>query len=372
MRRILALLLTLSIISCNTDNSNYELKGNALGFADGTKIVVYTILDNNQPKSIDTLIVTNESFTGVYPKNDKLSVNYLQVDNIKRKILFFPENTNLKATLYKDSLQSSFVTGSQQNDLYKMFNEKIVYFNKQKSKNREAYKTARREQDNLLAIDIKKQSTIIAETERNYKLQFISNNSNSLFAVLLLTEMVSRKEVAASEANEIANNLSPKVAATTNATSLKSMITNMKKADVGSEAPNFTAPSPEGEMISLNDILGKYTIIDFWASWCKPCRRENPNVVRVYNEYHDKGLNIISVSLDKAGQEKRWAKAIQDDKMDWHHVSNLKGWADPIAKTYNVRSIPATFLLDENGKIIAKNLRGKALDDKIASLFGDN
>ncbi len=372
MRRILALLLTLSIISCTTDNPNYELKGNALGFADGTKIFVYTISDNNQPKAIDTLTVTNESFTGVYPKSENLSINYLQVEKTKGNILFFPENTNLKATLYKDSLTSSFVTGSQQNDSYKLFNEKIVYFNKQKSNNIEAYKTARREQDNLLAADLKKQSRIIAETEKNYKLQFISENSNSLFAVLLLTEMVSRKEVNAAEATEIEKNLSPKVAATTNAKSLKSTIANMKKADVGSVAPNFTAPTPEGDMISLNDILGKYTIIDFWASWCRPCRRENPNVVRVYNQYHDKGLNIISVSLDKAGQEKRWAKAIQDDKMDWHHVSNLKGWSDPIAKTYNVRSIPATFLLDEKGNIIAKNLRGNALDAKIASLLGND
>lgn len=370
MRRIFAILITLLMISCTTDDSNYTLEGKAHGFAEGTKIFVFTVSDNNQPIPIDTLTVTNESFIGEYPKNEKLFINYMQIESVKGNILFFPENTNLKATLYKDSLQSSFVTGSQQNDSYKLFNEKIVYFNKQKSKNIEAYKTARREQDNLLASDIKNQNSIIAAAEKNYKLQFISENPNSLFAVLLLTEMVSRKEVTAADATDFTNNLSPKVAATTNATSLKSMIANMKKADVGSEAPNFTAPTPEGEMLSLNEVLGKYTIIDFWASWCKPCRRENPNVVKVYQEYHDKGLNIISVSLDKAGQKNRWIKAIQDDQMDWHHVSNLKGWSDPIAKTYSVRSIPATFLLDEEGNIIAKNLRGDALDTKIASLLG--
>jgi alkyl hydroperoxide reductase subunit AhpC len=93
--------------------------------------------------------------------------------------------------------------------------------------------------------------------------------------------------------------------------------------------------------------------------------------VRVYNKYHDKGLNIISVSLDKAGQKNRWIKAIADDNMDWYHVSNLKSWQEPIAKMYGVRSIPATFLLDESGKIIGKNLRGAALESKIASLFND-
>jgi alkyl hydroperoxide reductase subunit AhpC len=96
---------------------------------------------------------------------------------------------------------------------------------------------------------------------------------------------------------------------------------------------------------------------------------ENPNVVRVYNKYHDKGLNIISVSLDKAGNKDRWVKAIKDDNMDWYHVSNLKFWQDPIAKQYSVRSIPATFLLDEQGNIIDKNLRGPALEAKIASLL---
>ena len=233
----------------------------------------------------------------------------------------------------------------------------------------EAYKVAKREQDNLLATEIKNDIAAINESEKKYKIEFISDNPNSLFAVLLLTEMVSKKDISPTKATSIADNLSPKVASTTSAKKLKSTINTMKKADMGSEAPNFTAPQPNGEMLSLSDALGKYTIIDFWASWCKPCRRENPNVVRVYNEYHEKGLNIISVSLDKANQKDRWLKAIEDDNLTWYHVSNLKGWSEPIAKTYNVRSIPATFLLDENGNIIAKNLRGSALDAKIASLF---
>ncbi|HAV55900.1 MAG TPA: peroxiredoxin, partial [Aequorivita sp.] len=139
--------------------------------------------------------------------------------------------------------------------------------------------------------------------------------------------------------------------------------------EVGSLAPNFSAPTPTGEMMSLKDALGKYTIIDFWASWCRPCRIENPNVVKVYNKYHDKGLNIISVSLDKAEQKDKWLQAIKDDQMDWYHVSNLQFWQDPIAQQYSVRSIPATFLLDENGVIIDKNLRGAALEAKIATLF---
>ena len=187
---------------------------------------------------------------------------------------------------------------------------------------------------------------------------------------MLLTELVSKKEITASEANEMIGKFSPKIDALSITNDLKKSLAKIKQSDVGGVAPNFSAPSPDGEIVSLKETLGKYTIIDFWASWCRPCRAENPNVVRVYKKYHDKGLNIISVSLDKAGQKDRWIKAIADDNMDWYHVSNLKAWQEPIAKMYGVRSIPATFLLDENGKIIDKNLRGAALENKIASLLG--
>jgi len=370
MRRLLALLLTISLISCS-DPNQYTIEGEALGFEDGSKIYVHKILDNNQTDVIDTLIVKNESFSGSYLKNNDHAVYFFKVDDKKNTILFFPENTDLNASIYKDSLESSYLVGSQQNDAYKAFNDKIREFNNIKRKNTQIIKQARVEQDGMLVTETQKENRALADNEKNYKRQFVVNNNNSLFSVMLLTEMVSRKEINATDAASIVNNFSPKVAASGSAKLLNRTINSMKKADVGGKAPNFTAPTPDGEMISLNDVLGKYTIIDFWASWCKPCRRENPNVVNVYNKYHDQGLNIISVSLDKAGQKDRWLKAIRDDKLTWHHVSNLKAWSDPIAGLYSVRSIPATFLLDENGVIIAKNLRGPALVNKMASLFGN-
>lgn len=139
--------------------------------------------------------------------------------------------------------------------------------------------------------------------------------------------------------------------------------------NVGKIAPNFTSPSIDGDMISLNDIKGKATIVEFWASWCGPCRRENPNLVKVYEKYHDKGLEIIGVSLDKPGQKARWQKAIEDDNLNWHHVGSLQYFRDPVARMYDVNSIPASFILDEDGKIVAKRLRGQALEDQIASML---
>ena len=121
-------------------------------------------------------------------------------------------------------------------------------------------------------------------------------------------------------------------------------------------------------MVSLKQSLGKVTIVDFWASWCGPCRAENPHVVALYNEFHSKGLNIVGVSLDKDAS--KWKETIAKDKLSWTQVSNLKHWDEPIAKQYKVEGIPATFILDANGKVIASGLRGDELRAKITELLG--
>ena len=169
------------------------------------------------------------------------------------------------------------------------------------------------------------------------------------------------------------NNFTDDVKQSRSGKELKGFLDATKATAEGSVAPNFSAPTPTGELLELNDIRGKVTIIDFWAAWCGPCRKENPNVVKVYEKYHDKGLEIIGVSLDGSRRQQdpkaAWIKAIEDDKLTWHHVSNLKYFNEPIAKQYSIRSIPATFILDSEGKIVAKNLRGKALEDKIAEML---
>lgn len=148
---------------------------------------------------------------------------------------------------------------------------------------------------------------------------------------------------------------------------LTTKLSTLRTVAVGQAAPDITLPNPEGQTVALSSLRGKYVLIDFWASWCGPCRQENPNVVRMYNQYKDKGFEIYGVSLDES--KDKWLRAIAADKLSWPHVSDLKGWESSAAKLYNVQAIPQTLLLDKEGKIIAKNLRGPALEEKLAALL---
>ncbi len=137
---------------------------------------------------------------------------------------------------------------------------------------------------------------------------------------------------------------------------------------MGAEAPDFEMMTPDGTMVKLSSLRGKVVLIDFWASWCGPCRREIPNIVKLYKKYKSHGFEVLGVSLDRT--KSKWTDFIAKDKMDWLHVSDLKGWKNGVAKLYGVRSIPDTFLLDKEGKIIGRKLRGKGLEAKLKEVFG--
>jgi len=151
------------------------------------------------------------------------------------------------------------------------------------------------------------------------------------------------------------------------AASMKAELKKVEAFMVGGQAPDFSQKTPDGEAMSLSDLKGKVVLLDFWASWCGPCRRENPNVVRLYNKYKDQGFDVLGVSLDR--NRDKWLVAIEKDGLEWHHVSDLKGWQNEVANMYGVRSIPHTILLDREGKIIAQKLRGGALEAKLEELF---
>lgn len=151
------------------------------------------------------------------------------------------------------------------------------------------------------------------------------------------------------------------------AASMKKELKKAKAFMVGGQAPDFSQQTPDGKELNLSDLKGKIVLVDFWASWCGPCRRENPNVVRLYNKYKGQGFDVLGVSLDR--NREKWLGAIEKDGLEWHHVSDLKGWQNEVANMYGVSSIPHTILLDREGKIIAQRLRGPALEARLEELF---
>lgn len=150
---------------------------------------------------------------------------------------------------------------------------------------------------------------------------------------------------------------------------LQAQIAQLETFSEGGTAPDFKQLTPEGTEYGLSDLRGKVVLVDFWASWCGPCRRENPNVVRLYNQYKEDGFTVLGVSLDT--DRNRWLGAIEADGLTWPHISDLKGWQNSVAQLYGVRSIPHTVLVDREGKIIARNLRGATLEAKLAEIFGE-
>ncbi len=150
--------------------------------------------------------------------------------------------------------------------------------------------------------------------------------------------------------------------------SLASRLESYKRLAVGAPAPEIALPTPEGDMVSLSSLKGNYVLIDFWAAWCRPCRAENPNVVRLYKKYQNKNFEILGVSLDRT--KKAWVKAIEDDGLIWKHISDLKYFNSQAAQTYRVDAIPATYLIGPDGKILAKGLRGESLKAKLEEIFG--
>ena len=153
------------------------------------------------------------------------------------------------------------------------------------------------------------------------------------------------------------------------AVTLKDRIEISKKTAVGSYAMDFTQNDTLGNPVSLSSFKGKYVLVDFWASWCGPCRAENPNVVKAFNQYKDKNFTVLGVSLDRPNAKDKWLKAIHDDNLTWTQVSDLKYWDNGVAKQYGIRAIPQNLLIDPQGKIIAKNLSGEDLNEKLGEVL---
>ena len=185
----------------------------------------------------------------------------------------------------------------------------------------------------------------------------VERNKDNVFAAYIQTAGMERMDL--NRLKECYESLSDKAKMTGPGRLVAARIQALEGVDVNAVAPNFTLQTPEGKDVSLYDVKGKLKIIDFWASWCGPCRMENPNMVKLYAAFRDKGLAVVSVSLDE--KKDKWTEAIQKDGLTWLHLSDLKGWKGEVVKLYNIDGVPTIFVLDENNRIVAKNLRGEKL-----------
>jgi peroxiredoxin len=168
------------------------------------------------------------------------------------------------------------------------------------------------------------------------------------------------------------NKLTPAVRASYLGKALEGQIADSKVGAVGTQALEFTQTDTSGTPVSLASFRGRYVLVDFWASWCGPCRQENPNVVNMYNKFKAKNFTVLGVSLDKPGEKTKWIAAIQNDSLTWTHVSDLQYWNNEVAKLYHVQGIPQNILVDPQGKIVGKNLRGPELEAKLCEILGCN
>jgi len=365
--------------SCSkTGDNEYIISGTIEG-VDG-KNVILERQDGDVPGkfvAIDSVKVENGKFE-IKGTATEPSMHTLRIDSKEGLVDFILEEGEIKVAVDKDTIAKTKVSGTFNNDELTKFKDDLKVIQKDVQNKSMAFQQANTQK--MTQAQQTKDTAVINQLMNDYKkiqeplnnkyTNYAENNPKSFLSVLITESLFNFPEPDFAKIKKIYNSLTSELKNTKPGKSIKEKLDNLDAVEIGKVAPDFTAPNPEGKNVSLKQSLGKVTIIDFWASWCAPCRQENPNVVALYNEFHDKGLNIIGVSLDQEDGAAKWKDAIAADKLTWTHVSNLKFWQDPIAKKYNVRSIPATFILDASGKIVAKDLRGEELKAKVKELLG--
>lgn len=373
MIRNIILVASIALFSaCENDTEQgYQISGTVENVPDGKQIIISELNDSNtQAIPVDTAVVSGGKFELDLPEKEKPAISFLNVEGTRGNVLFIADNTPISFEIFPDSIYASRVTGGKDNEVLYSYLKDVRNSNEQMTKARTSMREAYNAQDTATLSSLEASQEQLFEEDKTRKMELIKNNPESVVSIMILQDMLNTKAYSSSELKSLYEQLDPEVQKTPLAQSFKTSLDRMSKTDIGSQAPDFSAPTPEGKELALKDVLGKVTLVDFWAAWCRPCRVENPNIVKVYNEYHDKGFNIIQVSLDRPGQKEKWMQAIEDDNLEqWNHVSNLMFWQDPIAAEYGIRAIPAAFLLDENGKIVAKDLRGPALGEKVGELL---
>jgi len=376
MKRMILTALGFVPIAVLAQSSNFNIKGK-VGH-DGAPAKTYLVYRSGGKVMSDSVVVDkgNFRFSGMVtgPVNAQLIMDHKGegLVNLGRGadvISIYLEKGDISITA-KDSVKNALITGSKLNDDNVKYKTLTKASDKAMAKVNTDFNAASDEQKNAQGfINLLKARLIKAQEEKKtIQQQFIKQNPESYISLLALME-VAGEDMDVSVMEPLYKSLSANLRSTTEGHAFAKAIETAHATSVGAMAPLFTQNDVNNKRVSLVGFRGKYVLLDFWASWCGPCRSENPNVVKAYNQYKNKNFTVLGVSLDRPGKKEDWLAAIKADGLAWTQVSDLKFWNNEVAQQYGIRGIPQNYLIDPAGKIIAKNLRGDELNKKLASLF---
>lgn len=342
----------------DTETNGYQIVGNLKNIPDSTWIYI-----NKDNKIIDSTQIIGEKFefTGSV---DEPSSFFMMVGKTNREYFYlWAENVNITVTGEKGYLKNSAIIGGKAQKDSDVFRRRTDSIYKALDWIAKKYRHAEMSDETVDSVS-KAQSTLLAQSEQISK-DFIREFPDSYVSVhsLNIYNTTWDKQVV----SELYNNLSDRMKKSKNGQAISKFLSLPETPKTGEKYIDFELPNTSGELVKLSDIKGKYVLVEFWASWCGPCIEANPKLVKTYNTYKDKGFEIIGVSLDI--NKKHWLKAIENDSLPWINVGDLKGDKTEVAQIYGVNGIPDNFLIDEQGIIVAKTLRGNALENKLKELF---
>lgn len=347
MKHLIYLVLFSSILWFTQESfaqaKGYQIEGAVTGYADGTP-VAFLNDESGQPEQVTTIQKNHFEIKGNVAQP---TFKVLVFANQLPAIPIFLENTQLHFKGDKGNIAQAEITGSVSHNVYKNYVLRLKPF------------------EPIFADPTHADSSQVHSFE-NMVAHFISENKGSYVSPIALLQLMQVTHNA-TLGEKLYKELNADVQRSSLALYVKNQINEAKINAIGSEVPEFAQNDTSGKSISITSLRGKYVLIDFWASWCRPCREENPNVVNAFKKYASKNFTVLGVSLDQA--KPAWLNAIKMDGLTWTHVSDLKGWQNEVAGMFHITSIPQNILIDPQGKIIAKNLRGEALNNKLASLL---
>jgi len=294
----------------------------------------------------------------------------VQMINYARDIFSVYLEEGKISVIANDSIGNSTVTGSGTHLDYIDLRKKVAAYDPAFKALNEAYMVARKAKDtpamDKLELSMDSLDNIVKE---NIYRPYLTSPVNKTAVAIYALNQYAGYAIEASKTEPLYNQLPENIRNLPSAKMMKDRIDKAKKTDIGQYAIPFSQKDTAGIEVSLSSFKGKYVLIDFWASWCGPCRQENPNVVNAFQKYKENDFTVLGISLDQPNAKDKWLKAIYDDQLTWTHLSDLKFWNNEVAKAYGIQAIPQNYLLDKEGKIIGKNLRGEALQTTLKDLF---